>query len=239
VENITTAAANAALKVLEEPGDHVRFILITDTPSVLLPTVRSRSYHLRFGLVAADAMREFVRTIGDDPSDPDTEKALEFAFSRPGLYLRLKHCDTYRDVLERVSGWLHGTRGSISLETALRWKDEFWELAGELSDVENKSNLPRGGNALEIRRHYGDPGGYPLSPVNFRLEAASRRKAQFWTQGRKALLLAGVVRHMFSLEKTARNASAIEKIQDFSTKVSFNCSFDIALERLYFGLAGL
>lgn len=37
------AAANALLKSLEEPGDKVHFVLITDGPSKLLPTILSRS----------------------------------------------------------------------------------------------------------------------------------------------------------------------------------------------------
>ena len=42
-------AANAFLKNLEEPGDHIHFILITSQPSALLPTILSRTaiYFLR------------------------------------------------------------------------------------------------------------------------------------------------------------------------------------------------
>lgn len=43
------AAANAFLKNLEEPGEKVHFVLVTDSPSKLLPTILSRSaiYFLR------------------------------------------------------------------------------------------------------------------------------------------------------------------------------------------------
>lgn len=37
------AAANALLKNLEEPGDKVHFVLVTDSPSRLLPTILSRA----------------------------------------------------------------------------------------------------------------------------------------------------------------------------------------------------
>ncbi len=42
-------AANALLKNLEEPGDKVHFVLVTNNPSKLLPTIlsRSRIYFLR------------------------------------------------------------------------------------------------------------------------------------------------------------------------------------------------
>ncbi len=42
-ELLQLEAANALLKSLEEPGDKVHFILITDTPSRILPTILSRA----------------------------------------------------------------------------------------------------------------------------------------------------------------------------------------------------
>ena len=53
-------AASAFLKNLEEPGEHVHFVLITSRPSMLLPTIMSRAalYYLRVqddGVIHADA----------------------------------------------------------------------------------------------------------------------------------------------------------------------------------------
>ena len=42
-ELLQLEAANALLKSLEEPGDKVHFVLITDTPSRILPTILSRA----------------------------------------------------------------------------------------------------------------------------------------------------------------------------------------------------
>ena len=42
-ELLQLEAANALLKSLEEPGDKVHFVLITDTPSQILPTILSRA----------------------------------------------------------------------------------------------------------------------------------------------------------------------------------------------------
>ncbi|MFN7369483.1 MAG: hypothetical protein ACK5SG_04530, partial [Burkholderiales bacterium] len=41
-ESMNNSAANALLKVLEEPGEQFHFFLITDAPHRLLPTIRSR-----------------------------------------------------------------------------------------------------------------------------------------------------------------------------------------------------
>jgi DNA polymerase III subunit delta' len=54
-EALVPAAQNALLKTLEEPLASSVFILVTSRPDALLPTVRSRCAHLRFGrLPAAD-----------------------------------------------------------------------------------------------------------------------------------------------------------------------------------------
>ena len=42
-ELLQPEAANALLKSLEEPGDKMHFVLITDTPSQILPTILSRA----------------------------------------------------------------------------------------------------------------------------------------------------------------------------------------------------
>jgi len=51
-------AANAFLKVLEEPPEHVVFILLADNPTAVLPTVRSRCQQLALpGVVAVAKMQ--------------------------------------------------------------------------------------------------------------------------------------------------------------------------------------
>ena len=46
---LVIAAQNALLKTLEEPVPESVFVLVTSRPDTLLPTVRSRCAHLRFG----------------------------------------------------------------------------------------------------------------------------------------------------------------------------------------------
>lgn len=42
-EKLQPEAANAFLKSLEEPGEHVHYVLVTSRPSMMLPTVLSRA----------------------------------------------------------------------------------------------------------------------------------------------------------------------------------------------------
>jgi DNA polymerase-3 subunit delta' len=53
-------AQNALLKSLEEPPPSTVFILTTAVPGVLLPTVRSRCMHLRFGRLTTDEVRQVL-----------------------------------------------------------------------------------------------------------------------------------------------------------------------------------
>jgi hypothetical protein len=239
-ENITPSAANAALKTLEEPGNHVRFILITDILSSLLPTVRSRSYILRFTLLSPESMAEFAQSIGDDTGSGDTAKAIAFASGRPGWYLRWRLSENYREVSAEIESWLsasHNHRPGISVENALEWKATFWEIADKLSTAEKKANLPRGGDAGDIARFMASPGENRLSPINWRADDSVSKETR-WGQGRKALLLADLMMRVMSRNLGPRTTNAIYSLQDFMQKIRFNCSFDIAIERLYFRIAG-
>ena len=58
-------AQDAILKTLEEPPPASVFVLVTDRPDVLLPTVRSRCQRLRFGpLTPADVAALLIREAG-------------------------------------------------------------------------------------------------------------------------------------------------------------------------------
>ena len=54
VHMLTAAASNALLKTLEEPPDHVVFVLATTDPQKVLPTIRSRTQHIELNLIPAD-----------------------------------------------------------------------------------------------------------------------------------------------------------------------------------------
>ncbi len=55
-DSFNIEAANAFLKTLEEPPGHVHFILVTDRPERLLPTIASRCQLVTFSPVAARAI---------------------------------------------------------------------------------------------------------------------------------------------------------------------------------------
>ena len=62
VETMNAEFANRMLKTLEEPAEGIVFILITDKPAALLPTVVSRCVMFRFDSVGTDELTAALKT---------------------------------------------------------------------------------------------------------------------------------------------------------------------------------
>lgn len=60
-ESLSVGASNALLKNLEEPTDRTLFILISDKPGLLLPTIRSRCQFIRFTPPSLSLGKHWVR----------------------------------------------------------------------------------------------------------------------------------------------------------------------------------
>ncbi|MBN9213624.1 MAG: DNA polymerase III, subunit gamma and tau [Microbacterium sp. SCN 70-200] len=60
---VTPQGFNALLKLVEEPPDHVKFIFATTEPEKVIGTIRSRTHHYPFRLVAPAAMLEYVEQL--------------------------------------------------------------------------------------------------------------------------------------------------------------------------------
>jgi DNA polymerase-3 subunit gamma/tau len=57
VHMLTGEASNTLLKTLEEPPEHVVFVLATTEPGKVLPTIRSRTQHFEFTLLSLEQLR--------------------------------------------------------------------------------------------------------------------------------------------------------------------------------------
>lgn len=68
-DDLNRNAANALLKMLEEPPKRALFILVAHRPGGLLPTIRSRCRTLQFKPLDAAAVRAVLASLGQ-PADP-------------------------------------------------------------------------------------------------------------------------------------------------------------------------
>ncbi|NPV01889.1 MAG: DNA polymerase III subunit gamma/tau [Brevinematales bacterium] len=76
VHMLTLEASNALLKTLEEPPEHVIFMLATTEPHKVIPTIRSRCQHYVFKKIPASVIVTQLKNISDKEKIHATEEGL-------------------------------------------------------------------------------------------------------------------------------------------------------------------
>ena len=79
-------AANAFLRILEEPPQGVVFILTTQTKTSLLPTIVSRTRVLKFNRLSPQELRPLLADTGED----DAQFILHLSQGAPGTLIELR-----------------------------------------------------------------------------------------------------------------------------------------------------
>ena len=77
VHMLSKPAEAALLKTLEEPPDHVVFVLATTDPQKVSETIRSRTQHLQFHLLPLQELKEHVRWVVSDAKLVVSEDAID------------------------------------------------------------------------------------------------------------------------------------------------------------------
>jgi DNA polymerase III subunit delta' len=90
-DELNTSAANALLKLLEEPPEGVVMLLVTHQPARLLPTIRSRCRVLRLPPLGAQHLAEALDGAGAGVEDPAA--LAELAGGSVGAAVRLAGLD--------------------------------------------------------------------------------------------------------------------------------------------------
>jgi len=103
VHMLTTEAFNALLKVLEEPPEHVIFIMATTEPNKVLPTIISRCQRFDFYPISLDLISERLKKIA---------KSEKLSISDQALGLIARYADgSLRDadgILEQLAAYSEG-----------------------------------------------------------------------------------------------------------------------------------
>jgi DNA polymerase III subunit gamma/tau len=82
VHMLTAAASNSLLKTLEEPPGHVVFVLATTDPQKVLDTVRSRTQHFEFRLLAGELLSGLLKDVSADAGLGLPGEAIDLAVRR-------------------------------------------------------------------------------------------------------------------------------------------------------------
>jgi DNA polymerase-3 subunit delta' len=123
-EKMHQAAANKLLKLLEEPPEKTLFLLVSDEPDKLLPTILSRCQMVKIPRFTDDEIREFLKT----RSGAGEDKAADIARVANGNIIRAvelyENEDSSLDKLIRFKSMMRFAwkRDIISL---IRWSEEM------------------------------------------------------------------------------------------------------------------
>ena len=92
-DDLEASAANALLKMLEEPPANTLFFLVSHAPGRLLPTIRSRCRRLDFGKLSNDAMTSLLTDSLPEANSADIARLAEFANGSVGRALAIAQLD--------------------------------------------------------------------------------------------------------------------------------------------------
>jgi len=93
VDDLEASAANALLKMLEEPPANCLFFLVSHAPGRLLPTIRSRCRRLDFGKLGDDAMTSLLSRSLPETNSSEIERLVAFASGSIGRALGIAELD--------------------------------------------------------------------------------------------------------------------------------------------------
>jgi DNA polymerase-3 subunit delta' len=112
-------AANALLKTLEEPRANLVFVLLSERPERLLPTLRSRSQTVRFGPLPSEALRAILDKNG--VAEAQQSAAIALAQGRADRALELAQAGRAEQLATlalRIDDAAHGGRIAELLDLA-------------------------------------------------------------------------------------------------------------------------
>jgi DNA polymerase-3 subunit gamma/tau len=135
---LSKAAGNALLKTLEEPPEHVHFVLATTEPYKLLDTIRSRSQRFDFHPVPIEELAGHLSVISERESHRSDPAALIAIARHAGGSVR----DSL-SLLEQVAALGAGTVdvGGVRRALGLADSEAFMRLVEAVSDQDAKSAL--------------------------------------------------------------------------------------------------
>lgn len=158
---LSKAAGNALLKTLEEPPEHVHFVLATTEPYKLLDTIRSRAQRFDFRQVPIEVLVGHLRSIAAAESYTADDQALVTVARRARGSVR-----DALSLLEQVAALGEGTVDVTGVNRALGLADAdaFRTLADAVDRQDAKQGLELvaglASQGVDLRRFVGEAVGF-------------------------------------------------------------------------------
>jgi len=158
IDALNVSAANAILKILEEPPPQAVLLLVSHNPGRLLPTIRSRCRLLKLAPVSQAEFTKILRHIAPDTDYEMMQSLYILSAGSPGQALEMKEqgaLEWYRQLLDMTSALpaidaraLH----AFADQFAARQVNAKWQLFTELmlTLLERAAKQSSGMNVEEI-----------------------------------------------------------------------------------------
>ncbi len=138
-EELNSAAANALLKILEEPPAKAIILLVSHQPSKLLPTIRSRCRMLRCEPLGIDDLLQVLEQAGFKAENP--QALTELSIGSPGDAIRLisgNGIETYQNIIAILDKAPNLHRPALTMlgnQCAARGNGDFYASVITLIDL--------------------------------------------------------------------------------------------------------
>ena len=158
---LSKAASNALLKTLEEPPEHVHFVLATTEPYKLLDTIRSRSQRFDFHPVSVEELVGHLAYVADLESYQVADGALQLVARHAAGSVR----DSL-SLLEQVAALGNGSVDPAAINRALGLadRDVFARLATAVGEHDAKAALELtaklAADGVDLRRFLSESIGF-------------------------------------------------------------------------------
>lgn len=153
---LNTTTGNQMLKLFEEPPQRSVFILVTDKPELMLPTIHSRALKIP---LAPETTQDLRRYLALDLPQQDEQAISDAATLAAGRYVDAKalaQAPKWREAarqlaqaLERTSRLLEHAQAAAEHEYAFLWAKELADLRLTQAEAEKAVEKPR---ANELKR---------------------------------------------------------------------------------------
>lgn len=134
---MTLGASNALLKTLEEPADNVLMLLMSDTPSNLLPTIRSRLQSINVSRIAPDQSLAFMTAQLPQADVLDLQQVNYLSGYAPFVAMDMLHSHWY----QHRQTWLNSWQAIRSYSRTPLQASDYWQKTLTLSDFLYLSQL--------------------------------------------------------------------------------------------------
>ena len=233
-DRLTESAANALLKVIEEPGARTVWLLCAPTLTDVIPTIRSRCRHLTLRTPSVAAVKKLL--IERDGIDP---KMAEFAASASHGHIgRAKYLANNEGARKTREKIIHIPTSVIDIASAFEAAEEFTNLAKNELEIENQaSNIEEIQNLKDGFGLIGSKLATGGSKAVKDLEKVQKTRSSRLVKDNLNLFLIELLQNYIEESKNEKIGSSVVRKQAVILKtietLKYNSSPQLALESMF------